>query len=164
MTTVSAEVDVTIRAPAQRCFEAFADVTSYPRWEPSARAVSILETYEPGRDFRVEFCYARRILFLTYSMTYSLRCTLFEHEGRYWIKFSEPMGDLFDIMTIIEFSDDPSEDTCLMTYRSNVNEPAVVRRTLLSFFGPREIKAHLFRFKHFVEAECSVVQHDLKVG
>jgi hypothetical protein len=42
-----------------------------------------------------------------------------------------------------------------MKYRGILDDPLLVRRALMAFFGPRELTRHLERFRQHVQVEAA---------
>ncbi len=153
MNRISSHQEILIDAPPRFCFERFADVVAYPQWEPSARQVKVIDQDPEGRPVRVQFWYEKRLLFFHYRLVYSLRCRMYESNASYWIKFDEALGDLRNIMTVVEFA--PVGSRCRLSYRGVVDEQALLRRGLVAFFGPKELHSHLDRFRSYVQGLAS---------
>jgi hypothetical protein len=153
MSILTSHQEVIIDAPPRFCFERFADVTAYPQWEPSARQVRVIDFDPGGVPRRIEFRFEKRLLFYTCKLEYSLRSEMYERAGSYWIKFDDARGDLRSIMTVVEFA--PLDSRCRMSYRGVIDDPLLLRRALVAFFGPKELQCHLERFRRYVQRTWS---------
>lgn len=155
MQTVSTSQSVVIPAPPWYCFDRYTDLAGYPLWEPSTRRVTEMELSPDGSNRRVAFEIERGLLGITfYKFNYSLRAEVHAlGKDSFFIKFDDARGDLHYVLTIVEFRPHGATST-RMSYKSVIGDPYRFKRTLMTLFGPSELRRHLDSFKRYV-VQCA---------